>query len=217
MGTGSVRELTARLQRDGKTVMFLADGEKLLGLLAVADVLRNNSREAIKMLKRNGIQKIIMLTGDNQATAQAIAAQAGLDHFKADLLPEDKVDVIKDLMKQNGKVAMVGDGVNDAPAMAISTVGIAMGVAGTDAALETADIALMSDDLTRLSYTIRLSRQTLAIIKQNIAFALLLKGLILLLVIPGWLTLWLAIVGDMGASLLVILNGMRLLGAKYRP
>ena len=217
MGSGSVQELTARLQKDGKTVMFLADGEKLLGLLAVADVLRNNSREAIKRLKRNGIQKIIMLTGDNQATAQAIAAQAGLDHFKADLLPEDKVDVIKDLLKQNGKVAMVGDGVNDAPAMAISTVGIAMGVAGTDAALETADIALMSDDLTRLSYTIRLSRQTLAIIKQNIAFALLLKGLILLLVIPGWLTLWLAIVGDMGASLLVILNGMRLLGAKYRP
>jgi Cd2+/Zn2+-exporting ATPase len=210
-------EHACRLQNEGKTVMFLKDQENILGLIAVADVLRENSRQAVDTIKKKGIKNIIMLTGDNEPTARAIASQAGIDEWKADLLPADKVNAIKELRNQYGKVAMIGDGVNDAPAMAISTVGIAMGVAGTDAALETADIALMSDDLTRLSYTIQLSRKTIAIIKQNIAFALLLKGLILLLVIPGWLTLWLAVVGDMGASLLVTLNGMRLLHAKYRP
>lgn len=156
-----------------------------------------------------------MLTGDNESTARAIATKAGVDDFRADLLPEDKVDAIKSLLVEHGKVAMVGDGVNDAPALAISTVGIAMGAAGTDTALETADIALMADDLTKLTDTIKLSRKTLGIIKQNIAFALIVKGLILLLVIPGWLTLWLAVAGDMGSSLLVTLNAMRLLRVKH--
>lgn len=211
----TVEEQAAGLQNEGKTVMFLGDGGQILGLIAVADVLRNNSQQAVKKLKKAGIKKVIMLTGDNVQTARAIAGQAGLDDFRADLLPEDKVDAIKDLLNKYEKVAMIGDGVNDAPALAVSTVGIAMGVAGTDAALETADIALMADDLTRLAYTIKLSRKTLGIIKQNIAFALILKGLILLLVIPGWLTLWLAIIGDMGASLLVTLNGMRLIRMKH--
>ena len=156
-----------------------------------------------------------MLTGDNESTARAIATKSGVDDFRADLLPEDKVDAIKDLLAEHGKVAMVGDGVNDAPAMAISTVGIAMGAAGTDTALETADIALMADDLTKLTDTVRLSRKTLGIIKQNIIFALVIKGLILLLVIPGWLTMWLAVIGDMGSSLLVTLNAMRLLRVKH--
>lgn len=205
----------SRLQNEGKTVMMLGDDKRVLGLIAVADILREDSAQAINKLKKAGIKKVIMLTGDNESTARAIATKAGVDDFRADLLPEDKVDAIKSLLVKHGKVAMVGDGVNDAPAMAISTVGIAMGAAGTDAALETADIALMADDLTKLTYTIKLSRKTLGIIKQNIAFALIIKGLILLLVIPGWLTLWLAVVGDMGSSLLVTLNAMRLLRVKH--
>ena len=205
----------SRLQNEGKTVMMLGDDERILGLIAVADILRENSAQAINKLKKAGIKKVIMLTGDNESTARAIATKAGVDDFRADLLPEDKVDVIKSLLLEHGKVAMVGDGVNDAPAMAISTVGIAMGAAGTDTALETADIALMADDLTKLTDTIKLSRKTLGIIKQNIAFALIIKGLILLLVIPGWLTLWLAVAGDMGSSLLVTLNAMRLLRVKH--
>lgn len=210
-----VEDEVSSLQNEGKTVMMLGDDKRILGLIAVADVLRKNSGQAINKLKKAGIKKVIMLTGDNESTARAIATKAGVDDFRADLLPEDKVDAIKSLLAKHGKVAMVGDGVNDAPAMAISTVGIAMGAAGTDTALETADIALMADDLTKLTYTIKLSRKTLGIIKQNIAFALIIKGLILLLVIPGWLTLWLAVVGDMGSSLLVTLNAMRLLRVKH--
>ncbi len=209
-----VEEKIRALQKEGKTVMLLGDGHKVLGIIAVADIPRAESAEAIKQLKKLGLKKVIMLTGDNEVTAAAIAAQAGVDEYRANLLPGDKVEVMKDLLAHCGKVAMVGDGVNDAPAMAISTVGIAMGVAGADAALETADIALMADDLTKLSYAMKLSRKTVAIIKQNIALALLIKGMILLLVFPGWLTLWLAVVGDMGSSLLVTLNGMRLLGMK---
>ncbi|MDQ1253571.1 MAG: Zn2+/Cd2+-exporting ATPase [Euryarchaeota archaeon] len=205
----------SRLQNEGKTVMILGDDVRVLGLIAVADILRENSGHAVSTLKKAGIKKVIMLTGDNENTARAIALKAGIDDFRADLLPEDKVDAVKSLLAEHGKVAMVGDGVNDAPAMAISTVGIAMGAAGTDTALETADIALMADDLTKLTDTIELSRKTLGIIKQNIALALIIKGLILLLVIPGWLTLWLAVVGDMGSSLLVTLNGMRLLRTKH--
>lgn len=210
-----VEDKISRLQNEGKTVMMLGDNRHILGLIAVADVLRENSGQAINKLKKAGIKKVIMLTGDNESTARAIATKSGVDDFRADLLPEDKVDAIKSLLAEHGKVAMVGDGVNDAPAMAISTVGIAMGAAGTDTALETADIALMADDLTKLTDTIILSRKTLGIIKQNIAFALIVKGLILLLVIPGWLTLWLAVIGDMGSSLLVTLNAMRLLRVKH--
>jgi len=216
LGPDKIADTVAELQSEGKTAMLLGDMEKIIGVIAVADVLRDNTKQAIESLKKAGIQKAVMLTGDNSRTAQAIATKAGIDEFQADLLPEEKVSRMKDLLAQYGKVAMVGDGVNDAPAMAISTVGIAMGTAGSDAALETADIALMADDLTKLSYAMRLSRKTLRIIKQNIAFALLVKGLILLMVIPGWLTLWLAVAGDMGSSLLVTLNGMRLLKVKHQ-
>ncbi|WP_410507830.1 heavy metal translocating P-type ATPase [Methanosarcina hadiensis] len=210
-----VEDEISRLQNEGKTVMMLGDDSRILGLIAVADVLRENSGQAVRKLKKAGIKKVIMLTGDNESTARAIAAKSGVDDFRADLLPEDKLDTIKGLLAEHGKVAMVGDGVNDAPAMAMSTVGIAMGAIGTDTALETADIALMADDLTKLTDTIKLSRKTLGIIKQNIAFALIIKGLILLLVIPGWLTMWLAVIGDMGSSLLVTLNAMRLLRVKH--
>ncbi|MGI6513614.1 MAG: cadmium-translocating P-type ATPase [Syntrophomonadaceae bacterium] len=209
-----VEEDLGRLQGEGKTVMLLGDDERILGVIALADGLRENSRASVKNLKESGIQHIVMLTGDNENTARAIASQAGIDDFRADLLPEDKVAVIGELLAEYGKVAMVGDGINDAPAMALSTVGIAMGTAGTDTALETADIALMADDLTKLSFAIRLSRRTIGIIKQNIALALLIKGIIFLLVIPGWLTLWLAVIADTGSALLVTLNGMRLLREK---
>ncbi|NLB52183.1 MAG: cadmium-translocating P-type ATPase [Syntrophomonadaceae bacterium] len=214
LSKAQIEDTVSALQSEGKTVMILGNDHEISGLIAVADVLRHNSRQALAGLKKAGIKHTVMLTGDNCHTAQAIAAKAGVDEFKSDLLPEDKVMAMKDLSARYGKTAMVGDGVNDAPAMAISTVGIAMGAAGTDAALETADIALMADDLTKLAYVIKLSRRTLSIIKQNIAFALIIKGFILLLVIPGWLTLWLAVVGDMGSTLLVTLNSMRLLRVK---
>lgn len=206
-----VQQRLEELQNQGKTVMLLADAQQFLGLIAAADRLRNDSSRELARLKQIGIEKTIMLTGDNQRTARSIAAVVGVDEYQADLLPEDKVRVMKELLARHEQVAMVGDGVNDAPALAIATVGIAMGAAGTDVALETADIALMSDDLSKLAYSIDLGRRTRRIIKQNIAFSLFIKLGILLLVIPGWLTLWLAVAGDMGTSLLVTLNGMRLL------
>ncbi|MGE5405294.1 MAG: heavy metal translocating P-type ATPase [Candidatus Saccharibacteria bacterium] len=200
------------LLQQGKSVVLVGSDSQLLGIIAMTDVLRPESQAAVQSLKKAGVKRVIMLTGDNPKTAASIAQVAGVDEYRAGLLPEDKVDAVKQLLKEHGKVAMVGDGVNDAPALAISTVGIAMGAAGTDTALETADIALMADDLGKLSYMISLGRKTMSIIKQNIFLALLIKGVILLMVIPGWLTLWLAVIGDMGASLLVTLNGMRLMG-----
>lgn len=201
------------LQKQGKTVMVLGNETDVLALIAVADQVRKSSKVAIQKLNELGIEHTVMLTGDNEATAKAIGYQVGVTDVYSELLPQEKLEAIKKL-KQNGKVAMVGDGVNDAPALATSTVGIAMGGAGTDTALETADIALMADDLTKLPFTIRLSRKALQIIKQNIAFALGIKIIALALIFPGWLTLWMAIFADMGATLLVTLNGLRLLGVK---
>lgn len=208
--------LISTLQDEGKTVMILGTEKEVSGVIAVADTMRENARTAVAQLKQAGIKKVIMLTGDNERTARAIAMRAGVDEFRSELLPEDKVGAMKQLLAENHKVAMVGDGVNDAPAMALSTVGIAMGAVGTDAALETANIVLMADDLTKLPYVINLSRRTLRIISQNVIFALAIKAAILLLVIPGWLTLWLAVAGDMGSSLLVTLNSMRLLRIKHQ-
>jgi len=202
------------LQKQGKTVMLLGTGQEIKGLVAVADQLRKSSASIIQKLHKLGIEKTVMLTGDNEATGRAIGRQLGLSETRAELLPEDKLNYIRTLRGQSGNVAMVGDGVNDAPALAAATVGIAMGGAGTDAALETADVALMADDLEKLPYTIALSRKTLAIIKQNISFAILVKIAALLLVVPGWLTLWLAIFADMGATLIVVANSLRLLRTK---
>ncbi len=201
------------MQTQGKTVMVLGTEKEILSFIAVADEIRELSKAVISKLNHLGVETV-MLTGDNRRTAAAIGKQVGVSNIKADLLPEDKLNFIKELRGKHSSVAMVGDGVNDAPALAASTVGVAMGGAGTDTALETADIALMSDDLSKLPYTIKLSRKTLAIIKQNITFALAIKLVALLLVIPGWLTLWIAIFADMGATLLVTLNSLRLLKVK---
>jgi len=209
-----IKEQITTLQTQGKTVMILGTEKEILALIAVADEIRESSKEVIRKLHQVGIEKTVMLTGDNQRTAEAIGKQVGVSDIKADLLPEDKLNFIKELRDKHQSVAMVGDGVNDAPALAAATVGVAMGGAGTDTALETADIALMSDDLSKLPYTIKLSRKALAIIKQNITFSLGIKALSLLLIVPGWLTLWLAVFADMGATLLVTLNSMRLLKVK---
>ncbi|MFK3937437.1 heavy metal translocating P-type ATPase [Alkalihalobacillus sp. NPDC078783] len=202
------------LQEQGKTVMVVGTEETILALIAVADEVRESSRSVISALHENGIHRTIMLTGDNKGTAHAIANDIGITHVRAELMPEDKLTQVKQLQAEFGKVAMIGDGVNDAPALAASTVGIAMGGAGTDTALETADIALMGDDLKKLPYTVKLSRRALTIIKQNITFSLGIKLLALMLVVPGWLTLWIAILADVGATLLVTANGLRLLRVK---
>lgn len=202
------------LQNQGKTAMVVGTDKEILAVIAVADEVRESSKEIIQKLHQLGIKKTIMLTGDNKGTANAIGGYVGVSDIQAELMPQDKLDYIKQLRSEYGKVAMVGDGVNDAPALAASTVGIAMGGAGTDTALETADVALMGDDLRKLPFTIKLSRKTLNIIKANITFAIAIKFIALLLVIPGWLTLWIAILSDMGATLLVALNSLRLMRVK---
>ncbi len=209
-----VKKQIEKLQTQGKTVMLLGTDQEIKMLIAVADEVREHSKGVIEKLHKIGIKHTVMLTGDNRATAETIGHSVGVHEVQAELLPQDKLDYIKKLRSDGSRVAMVGDGVNDAPALAASTVGIAMGGAGTDTALETADIALMADDLRKLPFTIKLSRKTLQIIKQNITFALGIKAIALLLVIPGWLTLWMAIFADMGATILVTLNGLRLLRVK---
>jgi Cd2+/Zn2+-exporting ATPase len=210
----------ARLEQAGNTVMLVhgaprpGGAAEMLGLVAVADTIRPDAAQATAQLKEAGIKRTVMLTGDNERTARAIAEQAGVDEVRANLLPEDKVAAIEKLIEEYGRVGMVGDGVNDAPALARATVGIAMGGAGTDQALETADIVLMGDDLLKLPFAIRLSRMTMAVLRQNIAFSLLLKAAVMLLVLSGAATLWMAVFADVGTSLIVIANGMRLLRAK---
>ncbi|KAB2889613.1 MAG: cadmium-translocating P-type ATPase [Desulfobulbaceae bacterium] len=201
----------ADLELQGKTVILLGAQKSIYGMIAVADTLREDSRAALEALHRTGVKHISMLTGDNERVASAIAGKLELDDYYSELLPEDKVATIKKIVGKYGNVVMVGDGVNDAPALAVSTVGVAMGVAGSDVALETADVALMTDDLSKLAYIIKLSHKTLAIIKQNIAFSILIKIIFLVLLPLGLGNLWLAVFADTGASLLVTLNGMRLM------
>jgi Cd2+/Zn2+-exporting ATPase len=201
-------------EANGQTTMLVHDGDSIRGFIAVADQVRPSSVQAIARLREAGIERIIMLTGDNESTAQAIGAEVGVDEARANLLPEDKVNAVKALLDEYGQVAMVGDGVNDAPALAAATVGIAMGGAGTDQALETADIALMADDLRKLPFAIELSRRTRSIIRQNVALSLLIKAVFMALALPGLATLWMAVFADMGASLIVTLNGMRLMSSQ---
>lgn len=200
----------AKLEQQGRTVMLVGSEDEIYGLIAVADIIRENSQAAVQSLRLNGIKNIAMLTGDNNRVAKSIAEKLEIDTFYSELLPEDKVATLKTIACQYGSVAMVGDGVNDAPALATANVGIAMGVAGSDTALETADIALMSDDLSKLTYVMKLSHKTINIIKQNITFSLVIKLLFVLGTFAGVVNLWLAVFADMGASLLVTFNGMRL-------
>jgi Cd2+/Zn2+-exporting ATPase len=202
-----LEELAAR----GCTAVLVAADGAPVGLIAVADEVREAGKEAVRLLREQGVARVVLLTGDNANAARAIARALGLDGYRAELLPEDKVAAIEALRAEHGPVAMIGDGVNDAPALAAADVGIAMGAAGTDAALETADIALMADDLAKIPFAFRLSRATVRIIKANLAFSIALKAIFLALGVAGVATLWMAVVADMGASLVVIANGLRLL------
>jgi Zn2+/Cd2+-exporting ATPase len=195
----------------GRTAILVARGSEAIGVIGVADELRESSRDAVDLLRQQGVSRVALLTGDNAETANAIAREIGVDEVRAELLPEDKVTAIEDLRRRYGTVVMVGDGVNDAPALATADVGIAMGAAGSDAALETADVALMADELLKIPYAVRLSRATVRNIRANIAFSLVLKAVFLGLAVAGVATLWMAVVADMGASLIVIANGLRLL------
>jgi Cd2+/Zn2+-exporting ATPase len=204
------------IEDSGHTVVMLGTEAHICGLIGIADEVRPESRAAVAAMKRAGIERVIMLTGDNERTARELAAEVGVDEYYAEQLPEDKVERLRELASRHGMIAMVGDGVNDAPAMAASNLAIAMGAAGSDAAIETADVALMSDDLSKVPWLIQHSRRTLRIIRQNVVIALGLKVVVFILALLGWGTLWLAILADMGASLLVIFNGLRLLGATPR-
>lgn len=214
IGSADAESVIQELQAQGKTAMVIGTEKAVLGIIAVADQVRDNAGSALRALKQAGIKKTVMLTGDNHATARSIAARVGVDDYYAELLPANKVDAVREMLNKYGRVAMIGDGINDAPALAAATVGIAMGAAGADTALETADIALMADDLSKVAFTMRLSRAALGVIKQNITFAIAIKLVAILAIFPGWLTLWLAILADMGASVLVTLNGIRLLRVK---
>ncbi|MFN7980239.1 MAG: heavy metal translocating P-type ATPase [Vicinamibacterales bacterium] len=195
----------------GRTPVLVARNAEAVGLIAVADRPRQTSRDAVDLLRQHGVEAVVMLTGDSQGTAQAVAAQVGISDVRAELMPEDKVAAIEELRKMYGSVAMVGDGINDAPALACADVGIAMGAAGSDAALETADVALMSDELLRVPYALRLSRSTLANIKMNLGISLVLKAAFVVAAVTGVATLWMAVLADTGASVLVVANALRLL------
>lgn len=211
--TPKVHDLIEVMSEGGRSVVVVGTADHVCGLIAIADPVRPEAKDTVRALRRAGIGEIVMLTGDNQETARSIAQQVGVANFRAELLPADKVAAIDDLVARCGQVAMVGDGVNDAPAMARATLSVAMGAAGSDAAIETADIALMADDLSKLPWLVRHSRRTLRIIRQNITFSLGIKVVFVLLTFAGHASIWAAIAADMGASLLVTFNGLRLLGA----
>ncbi len=211
LNLGPLAAVGADLERRGKTVVYVGTATQVLGLIAVSDTVRAEAGQAVAALRGAGVERVYLLTGDNPATARAVAETLGLDGYRAGLLPADKVTAVKEL-GLHLPLAMVGDGVNDAPALAAASVGVAMGVAGTDQAIEAADLALMSDDLSRVAYAIRLGRRAVGVIRQNIAVALAIKLVALALATIGFLPLWLAVLADTGNTVLVILNGLRLLG-----
>lgn len=211
--TEEVQAAEQELREAGNTAVMVTSNEEIIGLLALADQLRPESAEALRDLRKLGIKKMVMLTGDNQGVADRISSELDLDEVHADLLPEEKVKILEQL-KREGTVAMIGDGVNDAPALAVSDLGIAMGAAGTDVALETADVVLMGDDLTKLPYLTRLSRKSKKVVLQNIVFSLAVIIMLLAGVFLVDLPLTLGVIGHEGSTLIVVLNGLRLLGTK---
>ena len=213
----AVEKVLRHLEDQGKTVIILADDAQVLGAIAVADRVRHESGQVVRSLHKLGVQHVALLTGDNQGTASNVAAQLQVDEVRSQLLPDQKLAAIRELKVRFGSIAMVGDGINDAPALAAADVGIAMGGIGSDTALETADIALMTDNISKVPYSISIGKKALRIIKQNVALALLTKGVFLVLGIFGLSSLWLAILADDGAALIVILNGLRLLKEDSSP
>jgi Cd2+/Zn2+-exporting ATPase len=209
---GAAEQISA-LQAEGKTVVLVGDEERACGMIAVRDNLRANARNAVRRLTEAGVQKVVMLTGDNARTAKAIARDAGIDEAYADLKPDDKARIVRELTERVGHVAMVGDGVNDAPALAEATVGIAMGAAGTDVALETADVALMADDLEKLVYALELARRSQRIVRQNLALSAVVITVLVLGAISGAFTLTVAVLAHELSEILVISNGLRMLKA----
>ena len=207
----AIQPQISSLEEQGKTTILLGNEKEVLGIIAIADQLRFEAKEAIKKLKEIGIRQVVMLTGDNEGTAKAIARESGVDTYFARLLPDDKVEKIKQLREANGRIAMVGDGINDAPAMAVSDIGIAMGAAGTDIALETADIALMSDDLSKLPVAFSLSRRTVRNIRQNIIISLAIIAFLVPAALAGWIGMVPGLLINEAGGLAVIINGLRLL------
>ena len=217
----AVTAVVNELEEEGQTSVIVAQvtegtAARYLGVIGLADALRPDAPGVVADLKAAGVERVIMLTGDNQRVAERIAAAVGIDEVFADLMPEDKVAVVRHVRDHYGPVAMVGDGVNDAPALAAATIGIAMGAAGTDVALETADIVLMADDLKNIPYVIRLSRATRRTLIVNLTFALFMIALMLTAIFVRDLPLPLAVIGHEGGTVLVSLNGLRLLGYRDR-
>ena len=218
LGDAIPRDLLEKIEGAGSTLVAVGSGDRLLGLIELRDRIRPDAKAVVARLHAQGVQKIIMLTGDNERTARAVAAEVGIDEVRAELLPEDKVTAIEELVAKYDVVAMIGDGVNDAPAMARAHFAIAMGAVGSDAAIETADIALMTDDIAKVPWLVGHSRRTMNIIRQNIGIALATKALFVGLTAFGMATMWGAIAADVGVSLLVVANALRLLQAKQdRP
>ena len=209
--TAEVHEQLEELSRNGHTVVVIGNEAHVCGYLALADKLRPEAKATVAALRAAGIEHIILLSGDNRGTAETIGREAGVDEVRADLLPADKVSAIGELVERYGKVAMVGDGINDAPALSRASIGIAMGAAGSDTAMEAADVALMSDDLLKLPWLIQHSRRMLGIIRANIVMSLAVKAVFVLLTVLGHASLWAAIAADMGVSILVIFNALRML------
>jgi Cd2+/Zn2+-exporting ATPase len=203
-----------RARHDGNSVVVVSRDGILAGALAVTDRPRDTAREAIGLLREHGVRWVAMLTGDHDQAAARVAEELRLDEYHAGLLPEQKHACVRSLSSRHGPVLMVGDGINDAPALAAADVGIAMGAAGSDAALETADVALMSDELLRLPYAIRLARATLRNVRMNVAISLALKAAFLVMAVTGTATLWMAVLADTGASVIVVGNALRLLRAR---
>lgn len=209
--TPEFHRLAVEMEDAGHSLVAVGADDHVCGLIAVADGLREGAGDVLAELQRLGVEELVMLTGDNDRTAAAVAREIGLESYRSELLPGEKVAAVEALARRHGGVAMVGDGINDAPALAVATTGIAMGAAGSDAAIETADVALMSDELAKLPWLVRHSRRVVAVIRQNIFFALAVKAAFVALAAAGLATLWMAIAADMGASLLVVANGLRLL------